>query len=332
MEKIRYGVIGLRMGAAHTKGIFDSDLSELVAICDTDTEQLQKIADEYKPLRTTTNWEDIIHADDIDAVVVATPDQWHEKMTVAALESGKHVMCEKPMAFSVEECVSMIEASKRTGKKLMVGQVCRYAPAFRKAKEMVDAGVIGDLYFVESEYAHDYMKSRGIDEWRLDARRHGVLGGGCHAMDLLSWIAGKPEEVFAYANHKMLQDWPTDDTTIAIMKFANGVIGKVFCSISCKRNYTMRSVFYGSKGTIICDNTSPEMTLFNGDKYTEPQSIPVDIAHHNISAEIDEFNDAIVNDRAPATTGYDGAYTVAACLAAVESSKTGKPVKVVYPQ
>ncbi|HBE13805.1 MAG TPA: hypothetical protein DCY74_06510 [Clostridiales bacterium] len=330
MEKVRYGVIGLRMGGAHTKGIFENEKAELVAICDTDSVLMEKVAELYHPKRTTENWEDIVNAPDIDAVVVATPDQWHEAMTVAALEKGKHVICEKPMALSLDECIHMIEASKRTGKKLMVGQVCRYAPAFVKAKEMVESGTIGELYFVESEYAHDYIRSRGVGEWRLDSRRHGILGGGCHAMDLLCWIAGKPEEVFAYANHKMLRDWPTDDTTIAVMKYPNGVIGKVFCSISCKRTYTMRSVFYGSKGTIICDNTSPEMTLFIEDK--EPEKIPVDIKNHNVSAEMIEMTNAILEDREPATTGYDGAYTVAACLAAVKSSKTGVPVKIRYPQ
>ncbi len=318
------------MGAAHCKGIVDHEQCELVAVCDPLEETMQKIADLYHPQRCTTNWEDIIAADDIDAVVVATPDAWHEKMTVAALENKKHVLCEKPMAFTVEECVSMIEASKRTGYKLMVGQVCRYAPAFKKAKELISSGTIGDLYFVESEYAHDYLRARGVGDWRIDPRRHGILGGGCHAMDLLSWIAGRPEEVFAYANHKMLKDWPTDDTTIAVMKFPNEVIGKVFCSISCKRKYTMRSVFYGSTGTIICDNTSPDMTLFIEGK--DPQTIPVDINNHNVGAEISELASAILEDREPATTGYDGAATVAACLAAVESSKSGKPVKVVYPR
>lgn len=84
-------------------------------------------------------------------------------------------------------------------------------------------------------------------------------------MDFARWIAGDPYEVMAYSNHKMLKNFPTDDCTVAIMRFPNDVIGKVFVSTGCKRDYTMRSVFYGSKGTIITDNTSPHMTVFNGE-------------------------------------------------------------------
>ena len=158
--------------------------------------------------------------------------------------------------------------------------------------------------------------------------RYGLLGGGGHAMDLLSWIAGRPNEVFAYSNHKMLKDWPTDDTTIAVLKYPGDVIGKVFCSISCKRDYTMRSLFYGSKGTIICDNTSPEMTIF--DENHAPRKLPIDINNHNVFAEISEMTAAIRENRLPSTTGYDGADTVSICLSAVESTKSGLPVKITY--
>ena len=123
---------------------------------------------------------------------------------------------------------------------------------------LIDAGRIGELFFVESEYAHDYSTAaRGWNDWRVDSNRprEPYLGGGCHAVDLLRWIAGNPSEIMAYSNHKCLTDWPVDDCTISMMKFPNNVIGKVFVSIGCKRDYTMRSVFYGTRGTIIADNT-----------------------------------------------------------------------------
>lgn len=194
---------------------------------------------------------------------------------------------------------------------------------------------------METEYAHDYSK---IDlPWRLDPLRHGFLGGGCHAVDLARWIAGDPTEVFAYANHKMLPNYPTDDCTVAVMKFPNGVIGKVFVSTGCKRNYTMRSVFYGTKGTIITDNTSNHMTVFkdgvgNGEtlfadlpqSHAIPIEYPVIVNNHNAAGELDEFVDCIVNDKPIRTTAVEGAKTVKASLAAVESSKTGMPVKIEY--
>ena len=245
------------------------------------------------------------------------------------------------MALKLDECSEMIAAAKAAETKMMVGQICRYTPGFVAAKKLIDRGEIGELFFVETEYAHDYSK---IDmPWRLDPLRHGFLGGGCHAVDLARWIAGDPEEVFAYANHKMLPKYPTDDCTVAVMKFPNGVIGKVFVSTGCKRNYTMRSVFYGTKGTIITDNTSNHMTVFkdgvgNGEtlfadlpqSHAIPIEYPVTVNNHNAAGELDEFVDCIVNDRPIRTTAQEGAKTVIASLAAVKSSKTGMPVRPNY--
>lgn len=83
---------------------------------------------------------------------------------------------------------------------------------------------------------------------------------------LLRWLVGDPKEVFAYGTHKLLPQVPYDDATVAIMKFDENVMGKVFISTGCKRDYTMRTCIYGTKGTIICDNTSPTMTLFATDE------------------------------------------------------------------
>ena len=131
------------------------------------------------------------------------------------------------------------------------------------------------------------------------------------------------------------------DCTVSILKFPNGVLGKAFVSIGCKRKYTMRSVFYGNKGTIIVDNTSPELTLYREGLTGNPdidsmvgQStgivLPVSINNHNTVAEIQEFIDIIENDKPVRTDGNQGASTVAACLAAVESAKTGKAVSISY--
>ena len=262
-------------------------------------------------------------------------------MTVDALQAGKHVLCEKPMALTRKDCAAMIRAGEESGRKLMIGQICRYTPGFRRAKELIDSGAIGELFFVESEYAHDYEKIiPDTSNWRADPLRSGFLGGGCHAVDLLRWIAGDPVEVMAYANKKMLTHLPTDDCTIAIMKFPHGVIGKVFVSIGCKRNYTMRSVFYGSKGTIIADNTTPHITLFQdslgGGSYLGceskelPIQCPVALGNHNTIGEIEDFVHAICTDVPVQTDARQGAATVAASLAVLESVQKGLPVAPDY--
>ncbi len=346
---INYAIVGsANFGAAHIQALsFIKDV-KIVALCDIHMEKCHERIEQFdlEDVRCYTDYNEMLAKEDIDVVVVSTSDKAHAAATIAALKSGRHVMCEKPMSLFVDECEEMVKAADESGKLLMVGQVCRCAPAFIKAKEFIDSGLIGDLYYVESEYAHDYMLRRGVDDWRVDKDREPIIGGACHAIDLLRWLAGDPIETMAFSNHKMLKDWPIDDTTVAIMKFPNDVIGKVFTSIGCKRDATMRTVIYGTKGTIICDNSNTQMSVFlekddkngefaNGyfDNHTEKtiqHSIRVVVDNHNVKAEHEQLIAAIREGKPLVTDGREGARTVCVCRAVVESASTGKTVKIKY--
>ncbi len=344
MEKVRMAVIGLKTFGknAHVKAIVANESAELIAVCDIVEEIAKKVADEYG-VPYYTDYKELLKREDLDAITIATPDQIHREIAVCAMEAGKHVLCEKPLALSVEDCRAMIEASRKYERKLMVGQICRLAPSFILAKELIERGEIGEIFFIESEYAHDYAKKVGPN-WRFDPKspRHPVTGGACHAMDLMRWIAGDPTEVFAYGNKKMLAACPTDDCVIAVMKFPNEVLGKMFTSIGCKRRYTICTCIYGSKGTIIVDNTSADLSLFRaeamGEEMFSPSienqavelKIPVRAVKHNIHDEMRIFVSCIQNGTDPETDGVEGAKTVAACCAIVESTLTGEKVKPDY--
>ncbi len=338
-KKVKFAVVGVGgLGRAHLEGIEkNADIAECVAICDINEEFLQIRGDKFGIERRYTDYYEMLKDGGFDCVILVTPDCIHREHAVAACEAGYHVLCEKPLAQTVEDCNAMIEASEKAGVKFMTGQVCRKAPGFVKAKELVSSGAIGDLFFVESEYAHDYQFLGKPWRWDPVNLRYSVIGGGCHAIDLLRWIAGDPESVMALANRKVLTDWPVDDATIAIMQFPNGVIGKIFCGIGVKRDYTMRTCLYGTKGTIICDNTSPEITIYkhavtdNGEHLYPDKKIKVDINNHNVGAEIRDMAEAILNDTPLECTVYEGANTVAVGIAAVESAaKGGQPVAPRY--
>lgn len=331
MEKIlRTAVIGASgMGCSHMKAVRAHERARLVAICDIDLPKAEKAALEVGNPAVYADYREMLDKEELDAVIIVTPDQLHREMAEYALGKGLHVLCEKPMTLTLEDCRAMVRAADASGKQMMVGQISRYTPGFYKAKEMIDRGEIGELFFVESEYAHNYEKVRGTNDWRVDPLRHGFLGGGCHAVDLLRWIAGNPVETMAYSNHKNLLDWPTDDTVISILKFPNNVMGKVFVSTGCKREYTMRSVFYGTKGTIITDNSNPYMTVFrdsNPDGFTAPERVPIELASHNTFKEFQVFADAVLSGEKVPTDAREGARTVAACLACIESARLGRPV------
>lgn len=331
---IRFAVVGVSgIGAMHIRGIKEIENATLSVICDISEEIAKKRAEENGVSRYETDYYKMLKDGGFDAVIICTPDQLHREQAIAAIEHGYHVLCEKPLALNMEDCRAICNAASLSNKKFMVGQVCRKAPGFMLAKQLYDKGEIGELFFMESEYAHDYAHLISSNNWRTDPvnLRPAVIGGGCHAIDLIRWFAGNPTEVFAYANHKTLLDWPVDDFTVGIMKFANGVIGKVMTSIGCKRNYSMRTVIYGTKGTIITDNTSDSITLFRevkndaGKHEIISESLPVDISSHNVTSEIRELCDAIMNEEKIETDSFEGANTVAVGCAMVRSAATGKP-------
>jgi len=335
MGKLKAGVIGLHMGKSHLEAYCSNPYTEVVGICDINEALLKQVQKQYAVPFATTDYQQLLALKDLDIVSVASPDFYHREQCVAALSAGKHVLCEKPLALNLKDCQAIVQASRKTGTRFMIGQVCRFAPGFSLTKKIIASGQIGELYFVESEYAHDYRVATGANNWRKDPRRprEPYIGGGCHAVDLLRWIAGDPLEVFAYANHKCLTDWPVNDALVAIYQFPGQVMGKVFCSIGCIRPYTMRSVFYGTRGTIISDNTSPFIQLCcleYSEKLGEYDfvTIPVKTASHNVAREVEYLVDCILNDKDVSMDAVEGSKTVAACLGAVISARQGKKVKL----
>ncbi len=329
---LRSAHIGMKFGMSHIEGAmaFGADIA---AICDTDPDNLRAAGERYgiPEEKRVADYRQIMADESIDIVTVAVPDQLHAQISCDLLRAGKNVLCEKPLALKRCDLEQIVRTAARSEGKFMVGQICRFTPAFEKAKELIDGGVIGEVYFAESEYAHDYMTF--VDTWRGDPDRHGVIGGGCHAVDLLRWLVGDPAEVFAYGTHLLLPTVAYDDATVAVMRFDGGAMGKVFVSTGCKRDYTMRTVIYGTKGTVICDNTSPALTLFTTDEkgITLPaQTLAVQVNNHNAAKEFAVFARAILDDTPVETDALEGAKTVAVCRAIIESSASGVPVRPDY--
>ena len=340
-NKVNYAVLGVGgFGIAHCMAINDNECANLVMVCDNVAEIAEKAGRDYS-VKYTTDFDEVINSPEVDAICIVIPDPLHKEYVVKALKAGKHVLCEKPMALKYEECKEMVKVADESEKFLMVGQVCRFTPSFIKAKEIVESGEIGELFFIESEYAHDYAHVQ--TPWRYDPKhpRHGMIGGGCHAVDLMRWIAGDPVEVFGYSNKKVMKDCPTDDTIVAVMQFPNDIIGKVFCSTGVKRSGTLRTVIYGTKGTIIVDNGSKHITLYReeieGNKVgygveceRMELKIPVAVNSHNIKDEIKQFSECILTNTEPAVSGREGAKTVSICESIVKAADEHRLVRVDY--
>jgi len=338
-KKLNVAIIGCgSIAKNHCKGVVAKEECHLYALCDNrDDDRIQQLQAEFGGDIMVKDYRELLNDPKIDIAIVTTSDESHCEITCAFLRAGKHVLLEKPMALHTEECLEMIKAEKESGMRLMVGQVARYSPVIVRARQMVAEGCIGELVYVESEYAHCYEKHRGYKDWRINPSREGVIGGGCHAIDLLRSVAGDPLEVHAFSNHKILTEWPVNDSTIAIYKFPNNVLGKVFCSIGAKRKHEMRTSFFGTKGTLSFSSKEGLITLYaedeNGGGYTTPQMVTVENnVSHNMTAEISDFVDAILNDKPTPISSREGLYTVTVCRATVNAADSGETVKIVYPE
>jgi len=321
MAVLRAAVIGLRMG--HAQALAAIPEVELAAVCDVDAERGRQVAQELGVEQHCTDYRALVEADGVDIVTVASPDNFHCAMTCELLASGKHVLCEKPMAPTLAESRQMALAARQAGRKLMIGQSYRFDSRYRALHDLVGSGEIGELYYVEADYWNNLQGVGGVGNWRNDPRIRHPYVGGCHAMDLLRWIAGEPVvEVMAYANHRAFLEQPTDDFILGNARFASGLLGRAIVSSGCQRPFRTSLNVYGTQGSI----EDWQLSHHKGEDFG-PISMPTG-APTPILAEQRAFVESVLEDTQPEVSAEDGYGTMAACFAVIESAQTGLPVPV----
>lgn len=198
MKKLRIGIVGCGgiANGKHMPALSRIDEVEMVSFCDIIVERAQKAAKQYG-IEGATVYEDyreMLAKEDLDVVHVLTPNREHCEVTVAALEAGKHVMCEKPMAKTAADARKMLEAAKRTGKKLTIGYQNRYRSDSMYLKAACERGDLGEIYFAK---AHA-LRRRGVPTWGVftDEEKQGggpLIDIGTHALDLTLWMMNNYE-------------------------------------------------------------------------------------------------------------------------------------------
>jgi len=334
MDPIGVGIIGLGVGRSQAAGFLAEPRVSKVVLCDTDEERLRTRSAELNIEETTTDWGELIARDDLHLISVASPDHLHPQMSVAALRSGKHVLCEKPMAPTLPEAREMVRAVEETGRKLMVNNVLRFYPRFQKAKELVDDGTLGRIYAAEGDYLHNTLSIIEAG-WRGPHRHSVMTGGGVHLIDLLLWIIGDVEEAFCYGSRAVLSSEVSrsPECILAILRFRNGCVAKSMTNMALQRPALHNLILYGTKGVFI--NGKPDATLYRGEK-AGPEPITAtygagDAGRGQKGVGISHLLDCIERDEAPLVDVREGARAIAVCDAIYESMCTGKPVKVEKP-
>lgn len=209
MKKLRVAMIGYGfMGAAHSQGwrtaprVFDLPAeAEMAVIVGRDATAVKAAAAKWGWAESATDWREVIARDDIDIVDIVTPGDSHAEIAIAALDAGKHVLCEKPLANTVAEAEAMAAAAERaadSGTKAMVGFTYRRVPAVTFLRQLVAEGVVGRIAHVRASYRQDWLVDPDMPlAWRLQKEHagSGALGDiGAHAIDLVEYVTGMDVE------------------------------------------------------------------------------------------------------------------------------------------
>lgn len=292
----------------------------------------------------------------VDIVVVCTPQHVHCANVLAAARAGKHLVIEKPAGLSMPELREMESAVRRAGVKTIVSFVLRWNPLFQRLKSLIAGGALGRPYYVEADYfSHNGAWWSGWNDTRsVENGVSAMLVAGCHAIDALRWFATEgeftaatPVEVFAAAggwrkgatcaynplDNSWQDDAPPmeyDGLEVALVKFDNGVLGKVSVNFDCIMPYRFPIRIFGDRGSVIDNRVwSPNSPELND--WMELTDIPPDssdVSHHPFQGQIDHFVDCLQRNVESRCNLADAIKTHEVVFAALECYRTGRPVKL----
>ena len=327
---------------------------EMVAFCDIVPERAEAAAAKYgaEGAKTYTDYKDVLADGSIDIVHVCTPNDSHAEISIAALEAGKHVMCEKPMAKTAADAARMVEAAKRTGKKLTIGYNNRFRADSQYLKQVCDNGELGEIYFAK---AHA-IRRRAVPTWGvfLDEEKQGggpLIDIGTHALDLTLWMMNnyKPKVVLGTSYHKLSQRenaanaWgPWDPKKFTVEDSAFGmIVMENGATIILESSWALNTLDVDEAKCTLCGTEGgADMKgglRINGEKNSRLFTTEVDLKAGGVAfyegaqesapdLEMRRWIQAIEEDTDPVVTP-EQAYVVSQILEAIyESARTGKAV------
>lgn len=341
---VKIGIIGCGKVAQvrHIPEGLANPNATIVGYYDYSEKRAQETASTYGG-KVYKNYEDMLNDSQIDAVCVLTPNNTHAEISIAALGSGKHVLCEKPMATTIEDCEAMVLASKETGKSLMIGLNQRLARAHQVAKQLIEEDSIGRIITFRTTFGHS-----GADNWSIDGRNSwffnkssaefGVLGDlGIHKTDLIHYLTGQ-NVVSVIAKTSVLDKKneqgipiPVEDNAICVYTLSGGAIGTMTASWTFYGEEDNSTILYGTKG-IMRIYQDPEHAIViektNGERiYYHLEAIQTN-KNQTKSGVIDEFIASIIENRPPLISGEEVLPAMKAVFAAMKSSQLGSVVSI----
>lgn len=356
-QKLKVGIIGVGGIASrkHMPGLAKTGMVEMVAFCDMNKDRALKAAEKFgsRDSKVFTDYEDLLAMDELDVVHVCTPNNTHALVSIAALEAGKHVMCEKPMATNSKDARKMVEVAKESGKKLTIGYQCRFRADVQYLKRVCDEGGLGEVYFAKALA----VRRRGVPTWGTFLNEAAQGGGplidiGTHALDMTMWLVNnyKPVSVVG-STYRILakmenaanawdswdpKEYTAEDSAFGFVKFENGL------TVIVESSWALNALQVCEPMCILCgDKAGADMLdglRINGEKYGElyvtvPSLQATGVAFNEATSraqpgdvEAKQWIDSILNDTEPLVKPEEALIVTEILEAVYTSAKTGQAV------
>ncbi|WP_129715796.1 Gfo/Idh/MocA family protein [Pedobacter sp. SYP-B3415] len=338
-DRVGYAVVGLGHLTLEEilPALATSEKSKLVALVSGDEEKMLQVARQYgvepRNCYLYDDYDKLADNPDVQAIYIVLPNTLHLDYTIRGAKAGKHILCEKPMAATPDECKKMIKACDKAGVKLMIAYRMQYEPHIRYMKSVIEEGTLGNTKFIESVNG---QSSSNADQWRLKKASAG--GGalpdvGIYCFNTIRYLLGEePHEVFAYTystpGDPLFKE--VEEMVSWQMRFPSGVIANCMTHYNIHEARTLNIHF--DRGRLMLDKAfnyggQRLKTIHAEEMHQLETEIGIADVDH-FATEMDHFSDCIINDLKPYTPGEEGLQDHIIMDAIYESARTGKPVKL----
>jgi len=330
MSNVKVGIIGLGFfGEKHAEVLRDMEGIDLAAVCTRRPDRLKEVADRFEVAKTYTDYHDLLADDEIDVVNIVTHYTDHYPIAVHALESGKHVFLEKPMAAKVDECDAIVSTAQKAKGFLMVGHVCRFDTRVTAAKDAISQGKIGKIVYMHA--------TRNLATWIGDqvlGKISALVGDGIHDTDLMLWFAESNIKT-VYAQELNVTGHEHDDIGSATYRFENGAIGVIESVWSLPENTPFqidaRFEIIGTEGAIYIDCGDAGVTINDKSGIRKPDTAYWPYLHgRSVGAlrnELRYFTNCVrIGQKPDVVPPEESSMAVKVICAAAESAASGKVV------
>lgn len=326
---IKAGVIGLGMGQSHLYGYSKIPEVKIWAIADIEEEKLESFSQKYSIPHSFKDYRELLKLRELEVVSIALPNFLHCPVAIEALEAGKHVLVEKPMALNSQEAEKMVKVAREKKRVLMVGMDYRYIPEIEVLKKFIEDGELGDIYYIKAVALRRKTFPKDSASWFKDKQKSGgggLIDMGPHMLDLSLWLADNfnVTSVYGVTYNKFM---PVDDLASALVKLTNGAT--ISLEISWE-TFTRPQFFlnlFGTKGGAMTNPLKIYKEIGDASVEVSPE-VKKEDSICQVEGEIAHFIKCIKEKKEPSSSGEKGLRVMRILDAIYQSARTGRKVRM----